>query len=81
MRDGPDGGDRPLVPIEWEDRRSCRVSLVNYIVAEFDGDRARLKWPVSIDGSKYQTETYKILKVIAKPEPQPSEPTAERQPH
>lgn len=47
--------------------RSCRVPLVTIIQADFDGDKAKLKWPVSIDGKKLQTETYKILGVIDKP--------------
>lgn len=33
------------------------------IQAEFSGDKAKLKWPVSIDGKKLQSETHKI-KVI-----------------
>jgi hypothetical protein len=49
--------------------RSCRVPLTNDIEAEFDGDKAKLKWSVSIDGKKMESETYKILTVLAKPEP------------
>jgi hypothetical protein len=48
-------------------RRSCRIPLVNDIQAEFSGDKAKLKWPVSIDGKKSDSETYKILAVINKP--------------
>ena len=44
--------------------RSCRVPLVNNIQAEFKGDNAKLKWSVSIDGKKMQSETYKILAVL-----------------
>jgi len=44
-------------------RRSCRVPLVNNIWAEFDGDKAKLRWPVSLDGKKFDSETYKILAV------------------
>jgi len=47
-------------------RRSCRMPLVDDIEAEFDGDKAKLKWPVSIDGKKMESETYKILAVLAK---------------
>lgn len=36
--------------------RSCRVPLVNSIQAEFDGDKAKLMWPVSIDGKKKESE-------------------------
>ena len=49
-------------------RRSCRVPLVDAIEADFHGDNAKLAWNVSIDGSKTQSETYKILAVIDKPE-------------
>jgi len=48
-------------------RRSCKIPLVNKIQAEFDGDKAKLKWPVSIDGKKLESETYKILAVLDKP--------------
>jgi len=47
-------------------RRSCRIPLVDDIQAEFSGDNAKLKWPVSIDGKKFQSETYKILGVLDK---------------
>jgi hypothetical protein len=46
------------------DRRSCHIPLTNDIRAEFSGDRAKLKWPVSLDGKKQETESYKILGVI-----------------
>jgi len=45
-------------------RRSCRIPLVNSFQAEFDGDKAKLKWSVSIDGKKVQSETYKIIAVL-----------------
>lgn len=48
-------------------RRSCRTPLIDEIRAEFDGDKAKLIWPVSIDGKKNQSETYKILAILAKP--------------
>jgi hypothetical protein len=51
-------------------RRSCRMPIVDDIQAEFDGDKAKLFWPVSLDGKKIESETYKILGVFAKPEPQ-----------
>jgi hypothetical protein len=46
--------------------RSCRIPLVDDIDAEFNGDKAKLIWPVSIDGKKMTSETYKILGVLAK---------------
>jgi hypothetical protein len=47
--------------------RSCRMPIVDHIQVEFSGDNAKLKWPVSIDGKKLESETYKILGVIDKP--------------
>ena len=47
-------------------RRSCRMPLVDDIQAEFDGNKATLKWPVSLDGKKMESETYKIIAVLAK---------------
>jgi hypothetical protein len=55
---------------EWSNPnmyRSCRVPMVANIQAEFDGDKAKLTWSVSIDGKKMQSETYKILAVLDKP--------------
>lgn len=46
--------------------RSCRMPLVDDIEAEFNGDKAKLKWNVSLDGKKTASETYKILAVLSK---------------
>ena len=61
--------------LNWSDfskpnqvRRSCKMPLVSNIQAEFDGAKAKLKWTVSIDGKKFESETYKILAVLDKPE-------------
>lgn len=48
-------------------RRSCRMPIIDHIEAEFHGDNARLMWPVSLDGKKIQSETYKILGILDKP--------------
>lgn len=48
-------------------RRSCRIPLVDELQAEFKGDNAKLSWSVSIDGSKMQSETYKIIAVYPAP--------------
>ncbi len=48
-------------------RRSCRIPLADDIEAEFSGNNAKLKWPVSIDGKKSESETYKILGVFDQP--------------
>jgi hypothetical protein len=47
--------------------RSCRMPLVDNIQAEFNGDKAKLVWVVSLDGKKTQSETYKVLAVLDKP--------------
>ena len=44
--------------------RSCLVPPINKIKVEFIGDKAKLEWPISIDGTKAQKETYKILAVF-----------------
>lgn len=44
-------------------QRSCRIPPVDVIQAEFKGSNAKLAWPVSVDGSKLDSETYKILTV------------------
>lgn len=47
--------------------RDCGVPLIDDIQVEFDGDKAKLKWPASIDGKKLGSETYKILGILDKP--------------
>jgi hypothetical protein len=47
--------------------QSCRDPLVKEIEADFKGKDAKLKWPVSLDGKKFDSETYKILAVIDEP--------------
>jgi hypothetical protein len=51
---------------EWKANmyRSCRVPLTAELQAEFNGANAKLVWSVSIDGTKTQSETYKILAVL-----------------
>ena len=49
--------------------RDCRVPLINELQVEFSGGNAKLKWPVSIDGKKIESETYKILGILEKPSP------------
>lgn len=43
--------------------RSCRVPIVDDFEADFNGDKAKLMWPVSLDGKKTASETYKIIAV------------------
>lgn len=46
--------------------RSCRMPLADDIRTEFKGKNARLEWPVSVDGKKFESETYTILAVLEK---------------
>ena len=48
-------------------RRSCRTPVVDNIQADFKGGNAKLIWPVSLDGKKTDSETYKILGILDKP--------------
>jgi len=47
--------------------RSCRQPLVEDIQADFQGDKAKLEWVVSLDGKKKQSETYKVLAILSPP--------------
>jgi hypothetical protein len=51
--------------------RSCRMPLVDDIKAEFNGDKSKLIWVVSLDGKKTQSETYKVLAILDKPKSDP----------
>jgi hypothetical protein len=44
-------------------QRSCRIPPGDNIQAEFKGNNAKLLWSVSVDGSKMESETYKILAI------------------
>jgi hypothetical protein len=46
--------------------RSCRTPILDDIKADFKGKNAKLSWPVSLDGKKFESETYKILAVLPK---------------
>jgi len=52
---------------DYINRRDCRMPLVDNILAEFHGDKAKLTWVVSLDGKKTQSETYKVLAILDKP--------------
>jgi hypothetical protein len=47
--------------------RNCRQPVVDNIQADFHGGNAKLKWIVSLDGKKTQSETYKVLGILGKP--------------
>jgi hypothetical protein len=48
---------------DYINRRDCRVPPVDELTATFDGDQAKLIWPISLDGKKTQSETYTILSI------------------
>jgi len=39
------------------------VPAIDTVQAEFNGDKAKLKWSVRLDGKKLDAETYKVLAV------------------
>ena len=47
-------------------KRSCRMPIVDDMQTDFSGDKAKLSWPVSLDGKKMASRTDKILGVLAK---------------
>ena len=49
---------------DYINRRSCRMPIVDNIQADFKGKNAKLEWPVSLDGKKFESETYKIIAVL-----------------
>jgi hypothetical protein len=46
--------------------RSCRMPIVDDVDVEFKGKNAKIFWPVSLDGKKFESETYTILAVLGK---------------
>lgn len=50
----------------YVNRRSCAMPLVEHVEADFNGQRAKLKWPVSPDGRKTESETYKVVALLDK---------------
>jgi len=53
-----------LTQWSYATRRSCRMPIVDEIEVEFSKDSAKLIWPVSIDGKKTESETYKIIGIL-----------------
>ncbi len=47
-------------------RRNCGMPLVEHVQAEFKGNIAKLEWPVGPDGSKIESEKYKVVAVLEK---------------
>ena len=49
---------------DYVNMRSCRMPVVENIQAEFKRDKAKLVWPVSLNGRAWESETYKILGIF-----------------
>ena len=43
------------------------MPLVDEFEADFNGDKAKLIWPTSLDGKKTASETYRIIAVAKRP--------------
>ena len=53
---------------DYVNRRSCRVPLVSRVRVEIWKDNAKMYWSTSLDDSKIQSETYKIVGVLPAPQ-------------
>ena len=49
-------------------RHSCGMPLTERADAEFIGQSARLSWTLGLDGKKVESETYKVIALLAKPD-------------
>jgi hypothetical protein len=48
-------------------RHSCGVPLTQHAEADFNGRSAKLSWTVGPDGKKTDSETYRVVAMLAKP--------------
>jgi hypothetical protein len=48
-------------------RHSCGMPLTERVDAEFIGQSARLSWNVASNNNKTESETYKVVALLAKP--------------
>jgi hypothetical protein len=48
-------------------RRSCGVPLSERAEADFNGQSAKLSWTVGPEGKKTESETYRVVALLAKP--------------
>lgn len=48
-------------------RRSCGIPLSERAEAEFVGQNAKLSWTLGTDSRKVESETYRVVAVLAKP--------------
>ena len=45
--------------------RSCRRPMSMTLYAKFDGNKAKLIWPIGVDGKKTESETYNVVRIDA----------------
>jgi len=53
--------------MDYVNRRSCKSPLDAQVNVDFSGKSAKLYWPVSLDGKKFDSETYTVLGIIPAP--------------
>jgi hypothetical protein len=49
---------------DYISRRMCAMPLVEHVEANFNGQSAKLKWPVGQDGRKTESENYKLVALL-----------------
>lgn len=59
--------DRHSANGNYINRHSCGMPLTPRAEAEFSGQSAKLSWSVGQDGKKTESETYRVVAVLAKP--------------
>src|SRR5215472_15381042 len=59
--------DRHSAKGNYINRRACGMPLVEHVGVEFAGRTAKLTWTAGQDGKKAETETYKVIALLAKP--------------
>jgi hypothetical protein len=59
--------DRHSTKGNFINRHNCGVPMGEHVGVEFNGPSAKLTWPAGMDGKRIQSETYKIVAVLAKP--------------
>ena len=59
--------DRHSAKGTYINRRLCGMPLVERVGVEFNGSSAKISWPGGPDGRKIETETYKVVAMLAKP--------------
>jgi hypothetical protein len=59
--------DRHSARGNYINRHSCGMPLVERVGVEFNGQSAKLTWPAGPDGKRTESETYKVVAVLAQP--------------